>query len=469
MKTWLKHINSILFAVLFLTVYGNASAQNDGTKVIDRIVAQIGEEIILLSDIQNRRLEILQNGGTLEVSTDCNLLEEMLFEKLLVNQAMIDSVEISDDMVNSEMENRIRYIAAQIGSIEELEKFYGKSIAQIKGEFFNVIKKGMMAERMREIITENVTITPNEVKEFYNSLPKDSLPYINSKISVSQIVLYPKITEDDKAKSKKALELRREEIISGKRSFEGVAGLESKDPGSRLQGGDLGWNTRGTMVPEFEAELFKLEPNGISPVFETQYGYHIVQLLERKGDNYHCRHILFMPEVSDKALMKAANTIDSLYKEIKKGTITFEEAAIRFSDDENSKLSGGKIVNPYTGDYFWDVQNINEIDPSMYQIVQRLNIGDYSKPGLYDNMMEQKQGIRMVKLLDRTKPHVANLKDDYQLIQMAALNQKKQEVIDQWVRDKITGNFIRIFDDNFISKCNYRYPWTSSLSSTSNQ
>ncbi|MBK9191044.1 MAG: peptidylprolyl isomerase [Crocinitomicaceae bacterium] len=327
----------------------------------------------------------------------------------------------------------------------------------------------MMAERMREIITENVTITPNEVKEFYNSLPKDSLPYINSKISVSQIVLYPKITEDDKAKSKKALELRREEILSGKRSFEGVAGLESKDPGSRLQGGDLGWNSRGTMVPEFEAELFKLEPNGISPVFETQYGYHIVQLLERKGDNYHCRHILFMPEVSDKALMKAANTIDSLYKEIKKGTITFEDAAIRFSDDENSKLSGGKIVNPYTGDYFWDVQNINEIDPSMYQIVQRLNIGDYSKPGLYDNMMEQKQGIRMVKLLDRTKPHVANLKDDYQLIQMAALNQKKQEVIDQWVKDKITGNFIRIFDDNFISKCNYRYPWTSNLTTTNNQ
>ena len=357
------------------------------------------------------------------------------------------------------MENRIRYIAQQIGSIEELEKFYGKSVAQIKGEFFGIIKKRMMAERMREIITEDVVITPNEVKAFFNALPKDSLPYINSKISVSQIVLYPKITDEDKYKSKAALETRRKQILDGSRSFEGVATLESKDPGSRLNGGDLGWNTRGTMVPEFEAELFKLEINGISPVFETQYGYHIIQLLERKGDNYKCRHILFMPEVSDKALTKAANTIDSLYKQIQKGTITFEEAAIRFSEDENSKQSGGKIVNPYSGDYLWDIQNINEIDPQMSRLIDRLKIGDYSSPSLYDNMYEQKQGIRIVKLIDRSKPHVANLKDDYQLIQMAALNEKKQKAIDAWVRDKISGAFIRIFDQDYISTCEFNYPW----------
>ncbi|MBI3136781.1 MAG: peptidylprolyl isomerase [Bacteroidetes bacterium] len=456
----MSKFTSRLVLVSGLLIMGlNSQAQPSGSKVIDRIVAQIGEEIILLSDIQNRRLEIIQEGQSLDVTTDCMILEEMLFEKLLINQAQIDSVEIPDDMVNSEMEGRIRYIASQIGSIEELEKFYGKSVAQIKAEFFNLIKKRMMAERMRDIITENVVITPNEVREFYNNLPKDSLPYINSKISVAQIVLYPKLTEDDKAKAKKNLEFRRSQIISGDRSFEGVATLESKDPGSRLTGGDLGWNSRGTMVPEFEAELFKLDPMGISPVFETQYGYHIVQLIERKGDNYHCRHILFMPEVSDKALMKSAATIDSLYAQIKKGTITFEDAAIRFSEDENSKQNGGKIVNPYTGDYFWDIQNINDIDPQMSRIVQSLKVGDYSSPSLYDNMMEQKQGIRMVKLLDRTKPHVANLKDDYQLIQMAALNEKKQTVIDKWVRDKIGGAYVHIFDKDFISQCTYRYPW----------
>lgn len=433
-------------------------------RVIDQIVAQVGNEIILLSDIQNRRLEMLQEGLELDNKSDCNILEEMMFEKLLITQAEIDSIEVSDDMVNYEMENRIRYIAQQIGSIEELEKFYGKSVAQIKAEFFSLIKKRMMAERMRDNITENVTITPNEVKEFFNGIPKDSLPYINSKISVAQIVIYPKITDDDKAKAKTSLENRRKQIVAGDRSFEGIATLESKDPGSRGQGGDLGWNSRGTMVPEFEAELFKLEPNEISPVFETQYGYHIVQLLERKGDNYHCRHILFTPEVNDKALTKAASSMDSLYKEIKKGTISFEDAAMQFSEDEYSRYNGGRIVNPYTGDYFWDVQNINDIDPQMSRIIDKLKLGDYSSPSLYDNMMEQKQGIRMVKLLDRTKPHVANLKDDYQLISMAALNEKKQSVIDKWVKDKISGIFVRIFDQKFIDGCTFRYPWIKSNS-----
>ena len=458
LKMSLKSIKSVaVFAgLMFFTLNVNAQANN---RILDRIIAQVGEEIILLSDIQNQRLEMINEGITGDESTDCQILEELMFEKLLITQAQIDSVVVEDDMVNAEMENRIRYIAQQIGSIEELEKFYGKSVAQIKGEFFGIIKKRMLAERQRDIITENVVITPNEVKTFYNNLPKDSLPYINAKISLAQIVLYPKITDDDKLKAKNALELRRSQIISGERNFEGIAIGESKDPGSRLQGGDLGWNSRGTMVPEFEAELFKLEPNGISPVFETQYGFHIVQLIERKGDNYHCRHILFMPKISDKALMKAAGTMDSLYQEIKKGTISFEAAAMMFSEDENSKLNGGKIVNPYTGDYLWDLQNINEIDPQMSRIIERMKIGDYSSPSLYDNMMEQKQGIRMVKLIDRTKPHIANLKDDYQLVQMAALNEKKQKVVDQWVIDKIAGAFIRIFDNKYITTCKFKYPW----------
>ncbi len=455
----LKSISRSLSLAALMVFSLNFSFAQTGAKVIDRIVAQLGEEIILLSDIQNRRLDIIQEGGKMDAATDCNILEEMLFEKLLITQAQLDSIEIPDDYVNAEMENRIRYIAQQIGSIEELEKFYGKSVAQIKAEFFNLIKKRMMAERMRDMITENVLITPNEVKLFYNTLPKDSLPYINAKISVAQIVLYPQITEDDKAKRKKELEVRRKQIADGERTFDGVALLESDDPGSRIQGGDLGWNSRGSMVPEFEAELFKLEKDGISPVFETLYGFHIVQLLDRKGDNYHCRHILFMPKVNDKALMKAATSIDSLYKAIKKGTITFEDAAMQYSQDDYSKQNGGKIVNPYTGDYFWDIQNINEIDPQMSTLINSMRIGDYSQPALYDNMMEQKKGVRIVKLMDRTKPHIANLKDDYQLIQMAALNEKKQAVIDQWVKTKIEGIFVRIFDANFIDQCNYRYPW----------
>lgn len=461
MKEKLRSISLSLGVMLFLFM-GSQLAHAQKDEPIDKVVAQIGEEIILLSDLQNIRLQSIQGGQETESISDCAILEEQLYEKLLINQAQIDSIQVVDEMVNQEMEARIRQIAGQIGSIEKLEEFYGKSVAQIKAEFFDIIKKRMMAEQMSAKITENVTITPKEVKSFFNELDKDSIPYINSKLSLSQIVIYPEITLDDKKKAEKKLLDIRSDIMkslkNGEDIFGSKAAIYSDDPGSKLQNGKLGWQSKGTMVPEFEAALFALEKNGISPVFETQYGFHIVQLLDRKGNNYSSRHILITPKVNDEALIKAVTTMDSLYKQIKKGTISFEDAALQYSNDENSKSNGGKIVNPYTGDYFWDLQNINEIDPQMSRIVERLRIGDYSEPSLYDNMYEQKQGIRIVKLLDRTKPHVANLKEDRQLIELAALNQKKQKAIDKWIQSRINQSFIRI-DPLYGRTCDFNYNW----------
>ncbi len=449
----------LLFMGLFLTQ--TSRAQGDGFKVIDKIVAQIGDEIILLSSLQEQRLQLIQSGIEGNTLSDCAFLEEFMFEKLLINQAKIDSIEVPDEMVNQEMEQRLDYIAKQIGSIEKLEEFYGKSVARIKAEFFDLIKKRMLAERMRETITENVRITPNEVKEFYKSLPKDSIPYINSKITVAQIVIYPEITTADKNLAKTRLEGYLKDILEGNKKFQNLAALYSDDPGSKVSGGDLGWQTRGTMVPEFEAALFNLKPMEISPVFETMYGYHIVQLLERKGDNYHSRHILISPKVSDMELDRAANLVDSLYKQINYGNITFEEAARRFSQDLESKYNGGQIVNPYTNDYFWDVQNINDIDPQMYRLIQGLKIGNYSTPSLYDNYMDRKQGVRIVKLLGRTEPHIASLETDRQLIEMAALNQKKEAVIDAWIASKIGGNYVEIAPE-YLNSCKFKYNWIPS-------
>ena len=458
----LQSINKYFFLLvmgLFLTQTGRA--QKDDFKVIDKIVAQIGDEIILLSSLQEQRLQLIQSGIEGNTLSDCAFLEEFMFEKLLINQAKIDSIEVPDEMVNQEMEQRLDYIAKQIGSIEKLEEFYGKSVARIKAEFFDLIKKRMLAERMRETITENVRITPNEVKEFYKSLPKDSIPYINSKITVAQIVIYPEITTADKNLAKTRLEGYLEDILAGNKKFQNVAALYSDDPGSKLSGGDLGWQTRGTMVPEFEAALFNLKPMEISPVFETMYGYHVVQLIERKGDNYHSRHILISPKVSDMELDRAANLVDSLYKQINFGNIPFEEAARRFSQDLESKYNGGQIVNPYTNDYFWDVQNINEIDPQMYRLIQGLKIGNYSTPSLYDNYMDRKQGVRIVKLLGRTEPHIASLETDRQLIEMAAINQKKEAVIDAWIASKIGGNYVEIAPE-YLKTCTFKYNWITS-------
>jgi peptidyl-prolyl cis-trans isomerase SurA len=446
----------ITFTLLLFTTLAHSQA------IIDKVVAQVGDEIILLSDIQNQRLQILQEGEAGNKRTDCAILEEFMNEKLLVNQAKIDSIEVADEMVNQEMERRLRYISGQIGSIEKLEEFYGKSVAQIKAEFFELIKKRIMAEQMKDQITMDVKVTPKEIKSFFTSLPKDSVPYINSKISVAQLVIYPEISADDYTKAQKKLQGIRDEINAGKLRFETAAALHSTDPGSKLQGGDLGWQTRGTMVPEFEATLFRLEKNELSEVFETQYGFHIIQLLDRKGDNYKCRHILVSAAISDAALEKAAITIDSIYNEIRQGRLSFEDAAAQFSDDDVSKNNGGKIVNPYSGDYLWDIQNINEIDPQMSRLVDQMTVGTYSEPSFYDNYSDQKQGLRIVKLIARTEPHIANLDSDRQLIEMAALNMKKQKVIDEWINTKIATSFIRV-DNSFLSECDFKYNWVKEI------
>ncbi len=463
MKVKLNYFNRFCaLTCLFITVVTSSFGQNEAFTVIDKIVAQVGDEIILLSDIQAQRLQLIQSGMDGDQSTDCAILEEFMFEKLLVNQAKIDSIDVPDEMVNQEMEQRIRYIAGQIGSVEKLEEFYGKSVARIKAEFFDLIKKRMLAERMKETITENVKVTPHEIESFFKSLPKDSIPYINAKVTVAQLVLYPKITDADKKEAREKLEGILKEIKTGKKRFETAATIYSNDPGSRVAGGSLGWQTRGTMVPEFEGVVFKLKPDEISEVFETQYGFHVVQLLERKGDNFLCRHILISPKISDQAWIKASKTIDSLYNQITIGTITFEEAARRFSNDEGSKFNGGKIVNPYSGDYLWDIQNINEIDPQMSPIVENVKVGSFSSPSLYDNMYESKQGVRIVKLISKTEPHIASLNTDRQLIEMAALNKKKQAAIDDWVRSKVAGNFIQI-DQEYIKDCKMKYDWLGEL------
>ena len=449
----LKYFKPIVLLIgLMITIHATAQ-----TGIIDRIVAQVGDEIIMLSDIQGAKLQLIQEGIDVNANMDGEILEELLFQKLLINQAKVDSIEVSDDAVNANMEQRIRYFEAQIGGREAMEKFYGKSIAQIKADFFEVIKDNMLAEQMKDKITENFLVTPKDVSNFFNKLPNDSIPYINSKISVAQLVLYPEVTEADKAKAKKRIEKLREDVVSKKRSFPGVVITDSEDPGSKNTDGDLGWQTKGTMVPEFEAAVFSLEKNEISDVFETQYGFHFVQLLDRRGDNYRCRHILISIKADDKALEIAAVKLDQIYRDILAGKVSFEDAVQEHSMDEDSKNSNGKIVNPYTSDYYWDVNNINEIDAQLYRVINNLAVGKVASPSLYSAPRQQQIGMRIVKLLNKTQPHLANLTDDYQLIQNACTELKKQEIIDEWISGRISGAYIRI--DEKYKNHNFKYNW----------
>lgn len=455
-------LNTLLIVIISLFATQNSKAQIIGSdigssaKIVDRILAQIGNNIILLSDIESQRIQALSQNMELDKNSECFMLEEMLYQNLLVNQAKLDSVDVSDGQVNAEMENRLRTIETQIGGKQKLEEFYGKTYTQIKDEFREIIRDRLLAQEMERQITSEVLTTPRDVRRFYDDIPEDSLPFINEHIAIQQILIYPKITQKEKTETIDKMRSWREDVISGSRSFDALATVHSKDLGSAKQGGKIS-ASRGMMVRPFEAAAFSLEVGEISDVVETQYGYHIIQLIDRKGDDYTVRHILTFPEVSRKSLMDAAALMDECFDRLKRNEISWDDAVKAYSEDEETKQNKGNIANPYTGEQYWDVQYINEIDPQIFGLTNSLKVGQFSQPALYEDARNRKEGVRIVRLADRTTPHVANLTDDYSFIQRAAENKKKEDIIEKWVNDNLRNAYIRI-DKNY-KECPFRYDW----------
>ncbi|MFN5443413.1 MAG: peptidylprolyl isomerase [Crocinitomicaceae bacterium] len=426
------------------------------TKSIDKIVAYIGDQIILKSDIENTKIQGLQDNS--KVINDCEILDLLIMQKLLLNQAELDSIKISDAQVDSDMENRLRIIENQIGSKQKLEEFYGKTTTQIKIEMKQAIKNKLLSEEMQRSITSSIQVTPKDIEEYFKNLPKDSIPYINTKLSFQQIVVFPKITQEDKEITFKKLNEIRESILIGK-SFDSQARLHSQDPGSAAQGGIIS-ASRGMMVPQFEATVYNLKPGEISKIIETDYGYHIIQLVERKGDDYTCKHILMIPEFNRESLNLASIKMEECYSKLKENQITWDEAVKTYSNDNNTKNNYGIITNPITGEQTWSSEDLNQIDQQIYLLTSSLNKGELTKPTLYFDFYERKQGIRIVRLMDRLPQHIANLNDDYVLIQRATENNKKQSVLKKWVTSKISNNYIQI--DSDYKDCSFMFPWKKS-------
>jgi peptidyl-prolyl cis-trans isomerase SurA len=424
-------------------------------KVVDKIVAQVGDNIILMSDLEAQKLQAIQAGMTVTKEMDCTVLEELMYNELLLNQAKLDSIEVSDEQVDSEMENRLRVLEEQIGGREKLEQFYGKSVTQIKEEFRPIIKDRLLSQEMERTITADITVTPKEVSDFFSKIPKDSIPLINAQLSFQQIVHYPEITKADKKRAFDQLSEIRKNIIGGK-SFDTQARIHSMDPGSAPQGGKI-TASRGMMVPPFEAAVFSLEVGDISDVFESSYGYHIVKLLDRKGDDYVCQHILIIPEYTNEALEYSALKMDSCYALLKENKITWDDAVARFSNDEMTKQNKGIITNPISGEQTWDMEDLNQVDQQIFLLTDNMEKGDITNPNLYVDIYERKQGIRIVRLMDRKPQHLANLKDDYALIKRAAENDKKQRTINNWIKTKIGNAYVRI--DESFQDCQFRNPW----------
>jgi peptidyl-prolyl cis-trans isomerase SurA len=431
---------AILLALLLWTFGANAQPTK---QVIDQVIAVVGNNIVLKSDLENQYYQMLQQGAEESENARCELLEELLFQKLLLHQAKLDSVIVNDSQVESEMDRRMRYFIQQIGSEEKLEEYYGKTITAIKEEFREIIRDQLLVQQVQQKITGNITITPSEVKSFFNKIPKDSLPFVNSELEVAQIVAIPKISEEAKDEARTKAEELRARVIKGE-SFATLAVLYSEDPGSSKRGGELGFVDRGVFVPEFEAVAFRLKIGQISDIVETQFGYHFLELIERRGERINIRHILVTPKVGQDDLRRARNYLDSIRTLIlNTDTLTFNDAAAMFSDDKETKYNGGLLLNPMTGTNRFEA---DQLDPSVFFSVDKMKVGETSQPVSFQ-MPGGKQAFRLLYLKTRTEPHRANLKDDYQRIQDAALNDKQDKLINKWIEKKMSTTYFRLNEE----------------------
>ena len=440
--------------VVLILVTGVLNAQDNGKKVeVDGVAAIVGKNIILLSDIENQYLNYRAQGeiSGSEKDMKCRILEDMLFQNLLVAQAEVDSIEVDDSQVNSELDRRIAMFINQFGSQEKLERYYNKKLPEIKAELFDMIKDQLLAQQVQQQIVQNVNVTPSEIRAYYKSIPEDSLPVIKTQYVIQQIVKNPPISIEEKLRVKEELLNLRKRILSGE-NFSTLAILYSEDPGSAKKGGELGFYGRGQLYPEFEAVAFRLKEGEISDVVETEAGYHIIQMIERKGDYINVRHILLVPKVSPKDLMKARNELDSIARLIRSDSITFDQAVEKFSDDPN-KNSGGYLLNPYTGGTSFEAE---QLDPQVAFVVDKLKVGEISNP-VPMKTEKQQDAYRILYLKEKTAPHRANLKDDYPKMQDWALQKKQKETIDKWVAEKSKTTYIRISDK--FKDCHFQFNW----------
>lgn len=438
----------LLSALLIIASLSNTFSQ---TKNADKIVAILGESIVLNSDVDGQYAQYLAQGYKDDGQLKCQILETILSQKMLQNQAKIDSLEISEQQVEDELNRRVKYFLSQIGSQEKLEQFIGKSILEFKDELREDVRAVIMAQTMQQQITSKVSVTPNEIKKFYEEIPRDSLPFFNKEVQIGVIVKKPSISAKAKQEAKDKLEALRARVANGE-DFATLAILYSQD-GSAKSGGELGFVGRGELVKAFEAVAFKLKPGELSSIVETEFGFHIVQLVERRGEQVNVRHILIKVNYDYADVLAAKRVLDSVYNLILTENISFADAALKFSDDESTKNNGGMMLNPQDGS---TKIPSDQVDPSIYFQLENMKVGEVASPSSF-KIPTGEQAYRIVKLLSKTEPHQANLKDDYQKIQQAALTSKQNKEVEAWFKKRRAQTYIRI-NDEFLS-CEKLQPW----------
>lgn len=446
--------SKLFFVLLLLTstnTYSQEANSNSGV-TIDEVVAVVGNKIIMHSDIESQYLQMQAQGIATGPDLKCDLFEDLIFQKLLVNQADLDSIVVDASQVENELDRRMEYFIRQIGSREALEEYYNKSIADIKDELRDVISEQMVSEKMKNEITKDIKVTPSEVRNFFKALPKDSIPNVEPKLEIAHIVIEPPVSEEETDLVKAKLRKIRKRIEEGE-SFKTLAALYSEDKGSAAKGGDLGFFSRGELYPEYESVAYSLEKGQVSQLVKTKAGYHIIQMIERRGEQINTRHILMRPKVSTMQLLKAKNKLDSVALEIKNEKITFEEAAKQFSDDP-SKINGGVIINPMEGNAEF---KLSDIDPSMYFVVSKMKVGEVSEPVAMETEGGNK-AYRIFHLISKSEEHEATLEEDYTFIKSLALQKKQVEIMKEWIDNKKDNIHISINKE--YKECEFQFNWS---------
>lgn len=452
----MKKLPSIFLMLAFSLPAFMAKAQHTQ---IDKVVAVVGDNIILYSEIESQYQQMAaQSTEPLSAGTRCEIFDNLLLERLFLSQAMLDSVTTSPEEVDAELDRRIKYFISVFGSKEKLEEYYGKSIIELKDDFKGDIEKQLLSDKMKAKAFAGLKVSPAEVKDFFEKIPKDSVPYFNSELELGELIMVPKVSEKEKEEARKKLEGIRKEILEGA-DFSVKAIQYSEDPGSYLDGGNLGTIERGELVPEFEAVAYKLKEGEVSEVVETPFGYHLIIVDEKRGDKLKARHILVKPKITRDDLNQVHDRMDSILHQLQVDSISWREAVKQYSDDEQSKSIGGMMTNPKNGTTFFEKA---DIDGTLIFSLDRMKVGEYSDVlahTIQDRTGEQKQGFRIIWLKSETKPHPASLDQDYSKIQAAAKAQKQQEALDNWLKLHRSKNYVHV--DPSMMDCPQMSKWVS--------
>ena len=424
--------------------------------VIDEVVWVVGDEAILKSDVENERLNAQYEGRRFDGDPYCVIPEELAVQKLFLHQAEIDSIEVSEQEVLQKVEQQTAWLIDQIGSKEKMEEYYNKTSTQIREMLRENIRNGLIVQQMQRELVGDIKLTPAEVRNYFKNLPADSIPSIPTQVEVQIITREPKIKEEEIERVKKTLREFTERIYNGE-SFSMLARFYSEDPGSARRGGEYGFTGRGELTPEFANVIFNMtDPKKISKVFETEYGYHIAQLIEKRGDRVSYRHILMKPNVDEAEIEEALNKLDTLANDIRKGKVTFDEAATWVSQDKDTKNNHGLLANPQTGTSRFEMQHLaGLVSQEVAKVVEGMQIGEISKPFTMINS-KGKEVCAIVKLKNRIDAHKATITEDYQRLKSMVTAKRSEEKIQKWIVEKQKNTYVRI-NPNW-RKCDFKYP-----------